>query len=119
MNRLYDHFRGVLPRLRTQFHALQCISCNTTHTAVNIRKGTPVKNILYPCSQRSPEVPMKRRHCTLLDRAFEPGSHNVFRSATELFYKGFKLAEIVSEISIAKYCVFTSNIRDGINIGAA
>src|SRR5215472_15631844 len=98
MNRLYDHFRGVLPRLRSQFHALQCVSRNTTHTAVNIRKCAPIKNIQYPCSQRSPEVPMKRRHRALLDKAFEPGPHDVFRSTTKLFYKGFKLTKIVSKI---------------------
>src|SRR6266478_3226318 len=116
MNRLYDHFRGVLPRLGSQFHALQCVSRNATHAAVNIGKGAPVKHIQYPCSQRIPEVPMEGRHCALLDRAFEPGPHDVFRSTTELFYKGFKLTEIVGEIGISKDSIFTTNIRDGINI---
>src|SRR5262249_8589051 len=119
MNRLYDHFRSVLPRLGSQFHALQCVSRNTTHAAVDIRKGAPVKYIQYPCGQRSSEVPMERRHCTRLDRTFESGPHDVFRSATELFYKRFELAEVVSKISVTKNCVFATNIRNSINICAA
>src|SRR6266404_6055879 len=116
MNRLYDHFRGVLPRLGSQFHALQCVSRNATHAAVNIRKGAPVKHIQYRRSQRGPEVPMERRHCALLDRAFEPRAHDIFSSTMELFDKGFKLTKVVGEISIAKDCVFTTNVRDGIDI---
>src|ERR1700752_3637182 len=118
MNGLYDHFRGVLPRLRTQFHALQCISRYTTHAAVNIRKAAPVKNVQYPRSQWIPEVAMERRHRALLDGAFKPGPHEVFSSAMELFNKWLKLSEVVGEIGIAKDRVFSANIWDGIDIRA-
>src|SRR5467141_1707353 len=118
MKRLYDHFRGVLPGLRTQFHALQCISRNTTHAAMNIGEAAPVKNVQHFRSQWITEVPMERRHRALLDGAFEPGPHDVFSSAVELFNKWLKLAEVVGEIGIAKDRVFSANIWDGIDIGA-
>src|ERR1041384_5028901 len=76
-DRLQNHFRRVLPRLRLNIHFAKRIERYSAHSAMNVRKSARIQKIQNPRRDGSAQILMKRRHRSRFDVAAKARTHHI------------------------------------------